>query len=514
MRAAAYARYSTDKQTDNSIAYQLEKIGAYCRANDIEIVATYSDEAESGTNMERPQFRAMLRDAESRRFDAVVIYDISRGSRDVGDWFNFRRSMMMLGIQVISATQRLGDITNSNDFLVELISVGMGQREVLETRSKSIAGVATMAEKGAFLGGVPPLGYDIVDQRYVINEREAKIVRKIFQMYAAGASYEDILEALPGVAGKRGAPLGKNSFHSILRNERYIGIYSWNKRKTKFFRAWAGGAPNPNAVVIPDAIPPIIDKTTWERVQERVSNNKRNAKNKARETYLLSGLIECECCGAAYVGHTSTNKKGYRTKYYVCGNKYRTKTCTAKNVNGNQLEEFVVEHLRAYLAETDFSVVAREIADRINKAARDTRDAKAEIREIDKMLANGMKAIMTGYDVPELRAEMDKLRLRRVELDDLVRMEEQERTHVEPQFIEAIFRESVSDLDAGNLAAAIRRNVKKIYAHSDGSCTVEMGVHMDGCGSAQHSVCATHIAVFVPIPKRLAILERQDPVQI
>ncbi len=508
MRAAAYARYSTDKQTDNSIAYQLDRIGAYCLANGIEIVATYADEAESGTNMARPQFLAMLQAAEAKKFDAVVIYDISRGSRDVGDWFNFRRSMMMLGIQVISATQRLGDITNSNDFLVELISVGMGQREVLETRTKSIAGVATMAQKGAFLGGVAPLGYDIVDQRYVINEREAKIVRKIYQMYADGSSYEEILAELPGVTGKRGAPLGKNSFHSILHNERYIGTYSWNKRKVKLFRAWAGGAPNPNAVVIPDAIPPIIDKTTWERVQQRVSNNKRNAKNKARETYLLSGLIECECCGAAYVGHTSTNKKGYRTKYYVCGNKYRTKTCSTKNVNGNHLEEFVVENLRAYLTETDFSVVAKEIADRVNKAARDTRDAKAEIRDIDKKLSNGMRAILDGYDVPELRAEMDKLRLRKVELEDLVRLEEQNRTHVEPEFIEAIFRESASNLSDGDLQAAIRRHIKKIYAHSDGSCTVEMGVHMTGCGSTQPTICTTQVVVFVPISSRLQMAKK------
>lgn len=76
-----------------------------------------------------------------------MIYDVTRGSRDVGGWFTFRKTMLMLGVQVIAATQALGDITNSNDFLVELLSVGMGQREVLETRQKSINGVAVKAHK-------------------------------------------------------------------------------------------------------------------------------------------------------------------------------------------------------------------------------------------------------------------------------------------------------------------------------------------------------------------------------
>lgn len=151
-------------------------------------------------------------------FEAVVIYDISRGSRDVGDWFQFRKTMMTLGIRVISTVQNLGDLTNSNDFLLELLNVGLGQREVLETRSKSIAGVAVKAKQGKFLGGVPPLGYDIANGNYVVNPVEARTVQTIFEMYGAGRSYNQILDAVAGAVGKRGRPLGKNSLHSILTN--------------------------------------------------------------------------------------------------------------------------------------------------------------------------------------------------------------------------------------------------------------------------------------------------------
>lgn len=186
MKAAAYARYSTDKQQKNSIEYQLTEIRKYCNEKGISITATFTDEAESGTNMDRPGFQAMVAAARRGEFEAVVIYDVTRGSRDVGDWFQFRKQMMLLGVRVISATQPLGDLTNGNDFLLELLSVGMGQREVLETRQKSIDGVAVRAKQGIFLGGYPPLGYDIVNGKYVINPSEARTVRTIFKMYGDG----------------------------------------------------------------------------------------------------------------------------------------------------------------------------------------------------------------------------------------------------------------------------------------------------------------------------------------
>lgn len=83
----------------------------------------------------------MMAAAEREEFEAVVIYDITCGSRDVGDWFQFRKRMLLLGIQVISATQELGEPTSGNDFLVDLLNVGLGHREVLETRHKRVSPV-------------------------------------------------------------------------------------------------------------------------------------------------------------------------------------------------------------------------------------------------------------------------------------------------------------------------------------------------------------------------------------
>lgn len=482
MRAAAYARYSTNKQTENSIEYQLAKIEEYCAGHNIEIVATYPDEAKSGFNTDRPKFQEMLAAAHRHEFDAVVIYDTSRGSREVGDWFNFRRQMMELNINVISATQTLGDITNSNDFLLELISVGMGHREVLESRQKSIAGVAVKAKSGVFLGGTAPLGYDIQDQKYIVNPVEAEAVRTIFRMYGDGSSYNDILSAVGHVTGKHGRPLGKNSLHSILTNERYIGTYTWNKREVKRFRKWAGGKPNPNCVRIEDAIPAIIDEVTWEKVQKRMKDNKRNATNKAKHTYLLTGLIECEECGGSYVGHTSRNKKGYETRYYVCGNRYRTHTCQGPSINADLLEAEVVDCVRQYLDNMDISDEARRIADMVNGSTPDLRAERMELADINAKLANGLKALLNGFDdIPELHDEMDRLRVRKSELEDIIGRRQARRSDVDAKDIERLFRRSVENMDK-DMARVLKEHISKIYAHTDGTFSINVGVHLNGCG--------------------------------
>ena len=477
--AAAYARYSTDHQTSSSIEYQMRKIDEYCASNGIVIAKRYADEAFSGTNTDRPAFRQLCEDARTKLFDTVVIYDISRGSRDVSDWFGFRKQMAVLGIQIISVEDKIGDIINPADYLTELITVGLGQHHVLTSRQKSMDSIATKAKTGQFLGGTPNLGYDIIDGQYVINQSEAAVVRKIFSMYADGKSYSEILSAIGTVYGKKGRPLGKNSLHYLLKNERYIGVYTWCKRHVKIMGKWAGGIPNENAVRIEDAIPQIIDNDTWERVQKRMSDRKHRAVNKAKREYLLSGLIECADCGAAYVGHTSTNSRGYSTRYYCCGNKYRTHSCSSKNINADEIETFVVQNLKMYLLGLNFEKMAAEIADKINSASVDLKEERIELADINAQLANGTKAILKGIDYPELQTEMFKLRVRKSELEDII-SRSSEKSSVNPDSIVNLFRHAVENWDTD--LKSILRSMIKIYAHADGSFDLNIGVHISGCG--------------------------------
>lgn len=299
--------------------------------------------------------------------------------------------------------------------------------------------------------------------------------------------HKEIIDALDGQLGKRGRPLGANSLKSILTNERYIGTYTWNKRKMKLLRKWAGGKPNPKCVRIEGAIPPIIDNGTWERVQKRTKDNKRNARNKAvRRSYLLSGLIECESCGAAYVGHTSRNTKGCETAYYVCGNKYRTHTCKAKNINAAELEEFVVQQVKAFLRSHDYAKAAKELADQVNAASADLSAERKELADTKAKIANGVKAILSGMTLPELQDEVDRLKVRQSELEDILARAGSETPRIDPEAVEAMLKEDADRINESltpqELAAFIRQYVTKIYAHADGSCAVNVGVHISSCG--------------------------------
>lgn len=260
-----------------------------------------------------------------------------------------------------------------------------------------------------------------------------------------------------------------------------MGTYTWNKRRVKLFRKWAGGAPNPKCVRLEGMIPAIIDEITWEKVQTRMNNNRRNATNKAKRSYLLSGLIECEVCGAAYVGHTSTSSKGYQTRYYVCGNKYRTHTCTAKNINADEVETFVVQQLKAYLLATDFEKEAQHIADQINNASPELSAERAELASVTAQINNGLKAILTGMDIPELRDAMDQLRVRKSELEDIIGRRTANSQPVDPKNIVRVFEDSLEKWDT-NLPEIIKQHITKVYAHADGSFSLNIGVHINGCG--------------------------------
>lgn len=121
------------------------------------------DESKTGTHTNRKKFQHLCTAAKMHEFDAVVIYDITKGFRDVADWSNFCKTMMLLGVEVISAEDNLGDLMNPNDFLVELLGVGIGQHHFLTTNQKSIESITTHAKTDVFMVGCPPFEYDVID---------------------------------------------------------------------------------------------------------------------------------------------------------------------------------------------------------------------------------------------------------------------------------------------------------------------------------------------------------------
>ncbi|MCL2109484.1 MAG: zinc ribbon domain-containing protein [Oscillospiraceae bacterium] len=207
--------------------------------------------------------------------------------------------------------------------------------------------------------------------------------------------------------------------------------------------------------------------------------NKRKSANTAKHEYLLSGLVECGKCGATFKGRASTNKKGYTTRYYICGNKNRTKTCTVKNINADRLESAVVMQIRAYFATNDFDAMADEIFKAYCAGKGSKVEEKKELKDIERQLANGTKAILQGADFSGLKEEMAKLEVRKSELQDIIA--------VTPDLV--LTKEMVADklkqdaelLRDGDVKRLVKSYVTKVYTHSD-EIIITGGVNIVACG--------------------------------
>ena len=423
MRAVAYARYSTANQQETSIAAQIEGIRAFCDRQGLELSPMlYIDEARSGMNTDRPGFQRLVADARDRKFDAVVVYDVSRGSRNIADWFYFRQEMQALNVKVFSATNQLGDVDDPNAFLIEMISVGMGQHMVLQSRQKSIAGKRIRAGRGLFCGGNAPLGYNIVDGHYVVNEAEARAVEHIFTRYAAGATYGQILEDLErmGVRSKYGNRIERPGLNNILNNERYTGKFVWFDREERHMHRHVG-RDNPDKIIVEDAIPPIIDQELFDQVQERLHSNRARIRP-AYHDYLLSGKIRCGECGSAMSGIT-TRSKGHEYSRYICLGKRIEKRCTLKNVNAAELEESVLQGIRDQLLNED--VIATAVDHLFEKLS--LKDAPADVKSLQSQLMHVRKkdhniaeAIAEVGITPEFKAQLKANEARRHELQEQI----------------------------------------------------------------------------------------------
>jgi len=398
VRAVAYARYSSDNQREESIDAQLRAIRAFAERYSYELVAVYADEAISGKTDDREQFRAMLAAARLHSFDAVIVHEFSRFARNALDSRTYKTELRQLGVRVISVLEPLDDSPTGR--FMEVVIEGKDQMYSEHLAIETMKGLKENAYNCKFTGGRAPLGYDVVDLKYVVNDREADLVRRIFSMYASGYSYDRILNELEGQRTKGGSTFGKNSLNSILSNERYVGTFTFNVRS---YGAGKKRNPDTDIIRVENGMPAIIDVETWRIVQARMRANKHNAAGRAKHFYLLSGKIVCGGCGAAYVGVTL---RGGRTKkfygYYECG-----KRCGNKRVNKEAVEAEVLEDVYQTFF-VDLSGTADMLFERQNDGAE--QETKRRLQQTTKEIENIVDAISKGAYHERLIERLNGLR--------------------------------------------------------------------------------------------------------
>ena len=315
-RCAVYTRKSSEEgleQEFNSLHAQREACEAFIRSQAGEgwklIKTPYDDGGLSGGTMERPGLQRLMTDIRAGLVDTVVVYKVDRLTRSLADFAKLVELFDGQGVTFVAVTQQFNTTTSMGRLTLNiLLSFAQFEREVTGERIRDK--VAASKRKGMWMGGNPPLGYDVVEKKLVVNPREARTVRHIFDRYFATGSVRELKEELDrdGITSKRrvsvagnvsgGGSFARGAIYALLSNPTYIGEVPHKQAR------------------FPGQHEAIVDRETWDRVQRELKDKgpERRRKSAAAPSPLAGKLFDGE--GERLVP-THAAKKGTRYRYYI-----------------------------------------------------------------------------------------------------------------------------------------------------------------------------------------------------
>ncbi len=398
--AVIYARYSSERQNDQSIEGQLRICNKYAEDNGLTIVDTYIDRAMTGTNDQRAAFQQMLTDCERTvLWDIVLVYAIDRFGRNSIEIAVNKQRLKKHNKTLISATQRTSEnidgSKNLDGILLENMYIGLAEYYSAELSQKVKRGIFENHQKGLYHGGTLPYGYYTVDRKIHVDEEKADIVRSIFQQYAEGRGGNEIMDDLKikGVL-HRGRNFSTSTFYAMLRNKKYIGITECSDG------------------VYTNLCPAIVPKPLFDEVQRRLALNKVGG-NSVRAEFLLKGKCLCGQCGRTYQGESGTSRNGTVKFYYKCVKRKLENACDATIFQKDYLEKFVTDRtLLVFGNQENIERIADTVL-QINKKRLHDKSLKKVLLEqreqSQKSLDNILKAIEAGILNATTKKRMDEL---------------------------------------------------------------------------------------------------------
>lgn len=390
IRAVIYIRYSSHKQNNSySIEYQMEECERYINMNGFKLVKCYVDKAKTGKKVAgREAFDAMVNDAGRGLFDVIIVFSFSRSFRNTREALNFNFDMrekhdihIESVIEPLDMTSPHGKFSSTNLFAMHEL-----QSDITAGHVK--AGMYVAAQQGYYLGGYVPFGYETYGtgefnrgkekRKYRPHPTEKEIVKMIFDLYADNFSlnYIQTIMKEKKVYGRKNKIMGTQTLARILKSEFYIGtrVYDIDDYDT---------------LIMPNAVPAIIDNDTWARVQKRHIENKdkKAPRRKSKRLYELTGKIYCGKCGAHYFGTHKNDKRNpaWSASYYTCATKKSTRTCDAKNIRKDKIDKFVIDSIKKHiLTPSAIDSISETIA---NLAGNNPTDVHRKIKELEKRKA-------------------------------------------------------------------------------------------------------------------------------
>ena len=411
-KGAIYARFSSHNQKDESIEQQVEECSAFAESVGVEIVETYADRAISGRTDKRPAFQKMLRDAEKHKFDVVIAYKSNRIARNMLHALQYEDKLSQLGIETYYAKEEYGNTPSGRFALRMMMSMNQFYSENLSEDIKR--GMRDNAQKGKVNGSIA-YGYRKgADGRYEIDEKKAAIVREIYHRTLKGDTSAEIAADLNarGIKTRYNGNWNKGSFHRMLRNETYTGVY------------------HHSGFVLENAIPQIISKEEYGEMQQFLKNRGVVSKKGSNMNYLLTGKLFCGHCSSPMVGSSATSHTGDKHFYYVCKGRQKHK-CKKENVRKADIEAEVVRITKeVFLTDEVIAWVAKSFHELFEEVNADRPILEAQLQDAEKALQNLVKALREGYsktlsdEVRRVENEINALKRQIAELPDEITEDE------------------------------------------------------------------------------------------
>lgn len=479
MNAVIYARYSSDRQNEESIEAQVRACRDYAKAHNITVVSIYADEAISGKGSQtskRMQYQKMLRDAEKHLFNTILIHKYDRIARNLGEHVNLEQKLSSLGVSLIATAQDFGNTNEAKIVRALMWSLSEYYIDNLSTETKK--GLRETALKGLHNGGYPPFGYDVIEQKYIINTFEAYWVQKIFDAAKNRLGFTDLLSQMEGagVRGKRGKILKYTQIYEILRNEKYTGTYSYSMDEEK---NRADRRKKPNAIRIENAFPAIIDMETFKEVQKIMDERKHVGKQR---TYLCSGLVYCSC--GAKMHAAKSQRKGHTYYYYAC-----SKKCGAKQIRMEKIDDAAYSYLNTLLSEP----VQIEIMEALRKYTKEEKNGmkdfnmvlQKKIKEKEEQYASLLQNLSSGALPASVLSDIgEKMESLKSEIETL------KNTEPPKEFAAPLIFNWLDNLKKNSPNDAVRLLIERIEIKNTTDfkmhSTLNSVVGEIGCGGTQH----------------------------
>lgn len=384
IKGACYVRVSTDNQLENySIEEQTDRLKAYCKAKDIQVVKIYTDGGYSGGNVNRPALQQMLQDIDKGLIDSVIVYKLDRLSRSQKDTLMLIEDCFLAkNVDFVSVNENFDTSTPFGRAMIGILSV-FAQLEKDQITERFTMGRIGRAKNGYFHGGGnAPTGYDYIDGELVINDYEAIQVKDLYNRFLKGYSIHNCWQYMQQ---KYGGWSNEVSVRNVLKNELYIG-------KVKF-----------KGVAYQGNHQPIISEETFRQVQDLFNSSRRASDTFKRSPFkastLLSSLVYCGKCGARFHGEHGNYSCYSRTKgdkkYIVDPN------CKNKKWKIEELDRLVLD----YIMRLDFSKLKSG-----HPVPVPVTDYSIRLNEIDKQIGKLIDLYqVSGIPIETIQEKMDAL---------------------------------------------------------------------------------------------------------